>query len=516
MKCLRSAVFCGLIGVGASGCAAEVASHAAWEEEDEVATATGALEPIQPVGTTPEPGDLFGRAVALGDFDGDRKWDLAIGVPGKAVNGQEGAGAVIVEYAAYRPFAPQFISQDTPGMSLAAEAGDEFGATLATGDFNDDGYDDLAIAATGEDISSVLDAGVVHVIYGSDVGLTTNGQQLLHKGRDGMFGSPATGDQFGIALAVGRFNQGWARDLAIGTRQAQGSGAVHALPGSGGGLVPADHVTLTAFDFGEQFGAALATGDLNGDLLDDLVIGRPRAAVGDVTLAGRIKISYGSNETLLTGEGGLRELTQNTAGIAGTAEAGDAFGASIAVGRFNDDQYADIAVGAPGEDVGSATNAGSINIIFGSADGPTTNGNYQLHQDSSGVSGSPVTNGYFAAALAAGDFDGRGIDDLAVGVPQRFVGPGMVYMFPGSVSGPSGQTESVYTQDTAGMPGGSETNDLFGAALATGDFDRDGRSELAIGVPQEKVGTAANAGAVHLLLGASEGLDIEHGSFFTE
>jgi hypothetical protein len=66
----------------------------------------------------------------------------------------------------------QFWTQDSPGVGGSAEAVDDFGESLATGDFNHDGYADLAIAAPSEDVGGIFDAGAVNVLYGSAGGLT--------------------------------------------------------------------------------------------------------------------------------------------------------------------------------------------------------------------------------------------------------------------------------------------------------------------------------------------------------
>ncbi|HYL59241.1 MAG TPA: hypothetical protein VEU51_10245, partial [Candidatus Acidoferrales bacterium] len=115
--------------------------------------------------------------VAKGDFNGDGIGDLAIGIPDEDLSGQTDAGAVVVIYgsaasglipagAAGVP-ASQFWTQDSPGILDIAEAGDHFGAALAAGDFNHDGFSDLAIGVPGEDTSAGTDAGAVNIIYGS-------------------------------------------------------------------------------------------------------------------------------------------------------------------------------------------------------------------------------------------------------------------------------------------------------------------------------------------------------------
>src|SRR5262245_40475634 len=122
--------------------------------------------------------------IAKGDFNGDGFADLAVGVPGEDTpNDVSNSGAVNVIYGsgtagltasttAVPPVpAPQFWSQNAAGVPGISEAGDAFGSALAAGDFNADGYSDLAIGVPGEDLDDT-NTGAVIVIYGSRNGLT--------------------------------------------------------------------------------------------------------------------------------------------------------------------------------------------------------------------------------------------------------------------------------------------------------------------------------------------------------
>ena len=105
--------------------------------------------------------------------------------------------------------------------------------TTAKGDFNGDGFGDLAIGAPGEN----LGAGAVHVLYGSATGLTTTGSQFLSQGAGGIADAAEAGDEFGRSLAVGNFNSDGFNDLAIGAPgENRGAGTVHVLYGSASGL----------------------------------------------------------------------------------------------------------------------------------------------------------------------------------------------------------------------------------------------------------------------------------------
>lgn len=110
----------------------------------------------------------------------------------------------------------QLWHEDSPDIAGTNEDNDFFGAAQASGDFNNDGYPDLAIGSPGESIGDLINAGAVHVLYGGPDGLTAEDSQLWTQETPGIEGTPGTHDQFGGALAAGDFNNDGYDDLAIG------------------------------------------------------------------------------------------------------------------------------------------------------------------------------------------------------------------------------------------------------------------------------------------------------------
>jgi hypothetical protein len=248
----------------------------------------------------------------------------------------------------------QQFRQGAGGVGNVAEDNDQFGSALAVGNFNNDGFADLAIGAPTETVFSTESAGAVNVLYGSAGGLTGTGSQMLWEGPGGVAGNLEPGDLFGWALAAGDFNHNGFADLAVGLR-------------------------------GEDFDA------------------------------GALIVVYGSSGGL-TGTG-AQVFRQGAGGVAGRSELGDRFGYALAAGDFNQNGFDDLAIGVPLEDIGAISDAGAINILFGSAGGLTAASNQQFWQGIGGVAGPAQPGDSFGWTLAAGDFNHDGFADLAVGVP---------------------------------------------------------------------------------------------------
>jgi hypothetical protein len=137
----------------------------------------------------------------------------------------------------------------------------------------------------------------------------------------------------------------------------------------------------------------------------------------------------------------------------------------LAVGDFDNDGFADLTVGAPGEDIGSASAAGAVNVLYGGAAGLTGSGSQTFTQNTPGVGSASETGDEFGYSLVAGDFQNGGFADLAAGVPGESIG-GAVNVLSGSAAGLTGSGSQFVTQDTPGVEGIAETSDGFGFTLA--------------------------------------------------
>lgn len=484
--------------------------------------------------------DLFGDALAIADFNGDGYDDVAIGVPGEDFGDVQSAGAVNIMFGSANGLRGSRIdevwTQDSDGVTSDPEPGDSFGYSLAAGDFNGDGYADLAIGIPGEGLNNnaIPFGGGVQILRGSIFGLVATGNNLFwSQDTDGIVGEPEPGDRFGDSLAAGDFNGDGYDDLAIGipvedieAASADDAGAVNIIYGSVNGLSAAGgpgneilHQDISYMaDFaetGDRFGFCLSAGDFNGDGRDDLAIGVPYESVNGVEAAGAVQIVYGSangfgpKNDVASQAGLIPALTQ----IQGEAQEFDLLGWSVAAGDFNDDGIDDLAFGVPYEDLENdgISWAGAVHVLYGTPQGLTATGNQLITQNGIQPGGAQIQDlsedlDHFGWALAAGNFDGQSGDDLAISAPREslttdsIAQAGVIHVIYGSGTGLIGAGNQLFVQgdDIGGTP---ETNDRFGLALAAGDLNGDGRSDLVIGSPEEDVGDTIDGGSIQVIYG---------------
>ncbi|MCF6156688.1 MAG: hypothetical protein E3K36_15960 [Candidatus Brocadia sp.] len=416
------------------------------------------------------------------DFNADGFDDLVVGGSGEDIAGIVNAGAVNVIYGSSGGLSStdnQIWHQNSTDILDTAELFDAFGSALAAGDFNGDGFDDLAVGVPGEDIADIVNTGAVNVLYGSSAGLSSTDNQLWHQNSTGILDTAELFDAFGFALTAGDFNGDGFDDLAVGVPDEDigdiDAGATNVLYGSAAGLSSTDNQIwhqdstdiLGAAELFDAFGSALTAGDFNGDGFDDLAVGVPFEITGDIVVAGAVNVLYGSAAGLSSTDNQL--WNQDSIDIRNTVEEGDFFGSALAAGDYDNDGFDDLVVGVPGEDIAGTVGAGAVNVLYGSASGLSSTDNQIWHQNSPGIRGTVELFDAFGSALAAGDFNGDGFDDLAVGVPDEDIGVGVdagaVNSLYGSAAGLSSTDNQIWHQDSPGIRNTAETNDSFGHAV---------------------------------------------------
>ncbi|TAH37286.1 MAG: hypothetical protein EYC70_09950 [Planctomycetota bacterium] len=393
-----------------------------------------------------------------------------------------------------------------------------FVATLPAQDYDGDGFADLAIGVSYEDgPGGAFDAGAINVLYGSAVGLKAAGSQLWSQNSPGVGGQAESADHFGRVMSWGDFDADGYDDLLIGVGQEDigplpGAGFVHVMYGSPAGLSSLRNQLWAQEDLGlgeyseqyDNFGFDVMRGDFNGDGFDDAAIAARKEDLGPVENAGAVYVLYGGPTGL--NAAGSQAWNQDSPGIVGHTGQRDEFGTALASGDFNGDGRSDLAIGILQE----AMDSGGVHILYGSPGGLAAPGNQLWTQHRRFVPGNPELNDEWGTALAAGDFNGDGADDLAIGVPLEgraaVVDCGAVTLLYGSPAGLQTHRAEIWSQNSPGVHGVAEDADQFGAELLAGDWNMDGIDDLFVAVLQESYAGANSAGAVQVLLGSPAGI----------
>jgi FG-GAP repeat len=493
--------------------------------------------PAAPAGSSIQPAAPHTSQAALAsDFNGDGYDDLAISDFGYNVGNMVQAGAASVIYGSATGLASggnQLFTENSPGMAGdGAETGDLWARALAAADFNGDGFADLAIAAGNEDVGGVVDSGAVTVVYGSPAGLDTlagPGSQWWNQDTPDIQDQPEFDDNFGRSVYGADFDGDGFDDLAIGVTYEdigtiQAAGAVQVIYGTADGL---DALAGPGNQFFSQdspgiqeesevqdrLGWCLTAGDWNMDGFPDLAVGAPGDDVNGHGVAGVVNVLNGSAAGITAL--GNQLWTQDSADIQDQAEQHDAFGRSLRSADFNADGFPDLAVGVPGEGVGPAEidQAGAAQVIYGSPNGLDAlagPGNQYFTQDTPGIKDMAEPDDLFGRHLGVGDFNGDGFADLSVGVVSEDLGDvkeaGAAHVIYGSPNGLQVPGNSFWTQNTRGIQGVAELYDAMGRAVMGFDFNADGFSDLAIGVPGDYVLGLLAAGGVNVLMGSAAGV----------
>jgi serine protease len=452
------------------------------------------------------------------DLDDDGYGDVLIGVPEESVKGRAGAGAINVYYGHPDgdPDVAPMLTAATAGVASAAEPGDQLGYSLACGDINGDGYDDALVGSPGESKDSKTRSGAVHVFYGSPAGISGADDTHISQATGSVPGSAEAFDEFGSAVALGDFNGDGFADAAIGSpgegllkRRSAGMvtilfGSAQGLDLSGGMVIHQNKVGVPgAIERNDGLGNALAVGDITGDGYDDLAIGVSGESLSGLGQVGAVVVISGS----VTGPDTrtARWIAPTQATVATAPAQGLRFGSVVEFGELTGDGFLDLVIG------GSVAIGGTVDVMPGSGAGIGTVRGVVLSQGTGGVPGTESPSDLFGGAMALGDLDLDGIDELYVGAPGKsdrgFDEAGRIFVI-GFDASLAVTNAALYGQSTPGLSGAPEPFDGLGRGLAVEDLGGDGYPDLLVGASGESVGGDLGAGMFVLLPGSASGIDL--------
>ncbi len=386
------------------------------------------------------------------NLNGDGKEDLVIGAPYAR---REGATGALIVYPAIHSRFPH-----RPSAILDGEC--NLGWSLVSlGDINGDGKADFATGALNGSNEEVSLAGTVAIYHGSE----QPQKVAVLAGENAL-------DKFGFALASGDLNGDGIPDLIVGAPYHSPSpdlyqkGTVYVYFGPG--YNPATAVKIPATAAYGGIGFSLATGDINGDGVTDLLLQASGKVIGFYGVKGSFAPDPAAPDVVFTSK-----------------EAG--FGKSMAVlGDLDGDGFRDVAVGADLAALGDAIDSGCLFLLKGGSGPRTVNADAVSPDRLARIDGEPNCGRFASVILPLGDIDGDGIPDLAVSAVHGDGDPwpmtGKIFLFSGSTltNGATVASARVILGDARDMKLGS-----FLALVAQG-------KKLAAGAPTEN----ANAGTV--------------------
>lgn len=421
----------------------------------------------------------LGYSVAnAGDVDGDGNDDLLAGAPGIDQSFPQTGGA--------------FLFLGPPGTSRRTGVGEadlkiygynedeQVGMVVAPGgDLDGDGFGDILLGAPYLSVGGDAKAGAWYAVLGP------GGPAMATSAAWGSSEGEAAADRLGWSVSSGDLDGAGMLDIAAGAPLANQDGGdaghVYVYFGPAQGSTAPSRADVDVYGKeGDMAGSAVLSRDFDGDGVDDLLVGAPGqdADGADAGAAYMVAGPLGS-DGLLT--------TLNDARLTGLA-AGAAAGTTLSSGDMDGDGYLDALVGAPLAE-GVTTEAGAVYVMHGPLLGDM--------EATAGVMGQSQGDSA-GSAIAAGDADGDGIQDLFVGASTRDVSAtdtGAAYLLYGPV-------DAMIALGRANVKiSGAESEDYVGQSLALADWDGNGSADLVMGAwGQDQSGDLNNGGLVYVFM----------------
>ena len=457
----------------------------------------------------------LGDAVAAGDLNGDGIDDLVLGAPqaGAKVSSygysySDNNGEAYVIFGRRDGFSADFNLQTLNGSNgftiKGIDAEDLLGTAVSSaGDINGDGIDDLAVSAAGGGQIVRNSNGFAYSDYASAYPSDRRGEVYV-----------IFGDRNGFESRINLFN----------------------LDGSNGFIVDGK-------DSNDSLGSALSSaGDINGDGIDDLIIGAANAgdvldspfADGYSDQRGEVYVLFGSRN----GFGSRFNISDRLNGNDGFILTGigieDNLGSDVSsVGDLNGDGIDDLIIGAANASIdGEYTKEGQVYVVFGRRNGFETQFDLSNLNGNNGFSVAGIDASGLGNTVSAGDFNGDGIDDLLIGASEggeiksaygfdysdyASAYPsdrrGEAYIVFGKSNGFASQVDLANLRNSEGIKiAGVDGGDLLGSDISSGDFNDDGADDLIVSATGVNLGEYTREGTTYVIFGTpqnSEPLPLE-------
>jgi hypothetical protein len=429
-----------------------------------------------------------------GDLDGDGKRDIVVGAPG--------GDRVRVAYTHAKPGGSHVRWLTPPEASFDASF---YGGTLAVGNFNGDGFADLAVGAPGWTNPMTVGnnretQGALYLYDGSKTGLHYTGHRV-HGPYDGE-------DPFslGSLAATADINRDGFADLAFKIDNKE-TKQIEVVYGRHSGL------RLNHPQFFDDFGAAsMACGDVNGDGFPDLALG------DDTDLANTHDVFQGAVQMIYGSSSGLRKLhRQKISGARLGTRIG--LGEAIAVGDINHDGFGDVVVGDPAASKPSHPSPGKIVVLPGNSHGISAKRHRTIDEKANHLSKHTGVHDLFGWSISISPINGDKFPDVLVGAPGVRVSgkrnAGAAYVLRGTKHGVTTKHVHRLTQASPHLPGNPQQNAQFGNTVQLVALNHDAFSDALIAAPGGSYG-ATHGGFVAVLRSGSHGLTTKHAKSFAD
>jgi hypothetical protein len=400
----------------------------------------------------------------------------------------------------------------------------KFGFSLATGDWNNDGVDDLAV---GDPHASPWSHGMVNVFWGGSRWQPGTVLYLAQTPSDITISisDPTTEPWLGYNLASADLNDDGIDDLAIGAiydvnQTVHWAGAVHVLYGSESFSTPLEidlsnepaDLSLHGKWNGDRFGESLAVGDLNGDQVDDLVVGAREAWISGSGGGnfGAMYVFFGSDSFPPHHRIDLSEVDADVTVLGSEDDA--SFGQCVASGDFNGDGLDDMCGGEEGHDGIAHSGVGAAFTVWGRDDFPP-GAVIDLRDEQADLSfiGEDIYGGGLGLFVSAGDLDGDGLDELSLHSWQTSddaeVGSGAQSIFLGTSEYPPNHVVDFSKMYPTMRILGDDYHDGGLPFSMIEDLDGDGRNDILVGYGMANRPEAEGCGEICIFY--NDGLPID-------